>query len=206
MPNLEPEYPHSVDFVNKHAGKNSFEAPALDLAAIQRFHVAGDSFLTLHRKPNGIGWENIGGFKVSELEQMFPQVAQSLLEDSFFSVNGHYRQVKRGSSNTLRYLNACYLDLDCYEVKPAEAIGRAVQAMAEDVIPSASIFGLSGRGIWLFWLLRNEQEPDLPPPAFPEKRLLFALMYSTVKILQPYLMKMALKQLLCGARCLEKIE
>jgi hypothetical protein len=144
-----------------------------DAAALLKFHRAKDGYVTLHRKPDA-GFVNLGAFLPGELERIFPEFRTELERDSYFSVNGYAFPLRRGKTKHLRYLNACYVDLDCYGLTGSEALGKTVQAMAESIIPSASIFGLSGRGVWLFWLLRDVTEPGIPQRAFPEKRLLYS--------------------------------
>ena len=66
-------------------------------------------------------------------------------------------------------MNACYLDLDSYELTPGQALGRLTQAAGEGIIPSPSVFGLSGRGIWAYWILVDVRDSLIPQRAFPEK-------------------------------------
>ncbi|KKL55040.1 hypothetical protein LCGC14_2259400, partial [marine sediment metagenome] len=152
----------------------SIKIPAPDPSSLLRFHRAGDSYVTLHRKPTPETFVNLGAFRPGELEEIFPEMREELERDSYFSVNSYAFPLRRGKTKHLRYLNAAYVDLDCYGLSGSEALGKTVQAMAEFIIPSASIFGLSGRGIWLFWLLRDVTIPDIPQRAFPEKRLFYA--------------------------------
>jgi hypothetical protein len=145
-----------------------------DAAALLKFHRAEDGYLTLHRKPDADTFVNLGAFLPGELEWIFPEMREEIERDSYFSVNGYAFPLRRGKTKHLRYLNAAFMDMDCYTLSGSEALGKTVQAMAESVIPSASIFGLSGRGVWLFWLLRDVTEPGIPQRAFPEKRLLYS--------------------------------
>jgi hypothetical protein len=162
-----------------------------DAAALLKFHRAEDGYLTLHRKPAANSFVNLGAFLPNELDEIFPTFREELERDSYFSVNGYAFPLRRGKTKHLRYLNACYVDMDCYGLSGSEALGKTVQAMAELVIPSASIFGLSGRGVWLFWLLRDVTEPGIPQRAFPEKRLLYSriqkALYGRVKNVWPEL-------------------
>ena len=65
-------------------------------------------------------------------------------------------------TDTLRWLNVCFVDLDCY------ALGRSVEdalVVIEDLqnagtIPPVTMFGRSGRGLWLFWLLIDVKNPS----------------------------------------------
>ena len=65
------------------------------------------------------------------------------------------------SQADLRWLNACYVDLDCTRIgvdlwSAYAGIGRAQDA---GVIPPVSMLARSGRGWWLFWLLVDERNP-----------------------------------------------
>ncbi len=142
--------------------------------ALRQFHRGEDSYVTLHRKPTEDSFQNLGAFSPYELETIFPDMREELSRDSFFSINSYGIPLSRGKSHCLRYLNAVYADFDCYQIPAPEALGKLVQAMAENVVPPASIFGISGRGVWAFWLLRDVDDPDIPQRAFPEKRLLYA--------------------------------
>jgi len=158
---------------------------------VRRFHRGNDGYVTLHRKPEPEKWENLGSLRADELEELFPSIRKSLVNDSYFGINSHYRNLKRGNAGTLRYLNACFVDLDAYNVPPAKALGRLMEEVGAFTIPAPSIFGLSGRGVWCFWLLRDPDDPELPQKAFPEKRLVFTrvqrAMYQRVKKLLPEL-------------------
>jgi len=148
---------------------------SIELAAVRRFHIADDAFLTLHRQAEG-EWVNVGAFQPSELDAMLPQLREELERDAYFSVNALGLRLPRGKSKHLRYLNACYVDIDCYRqgLKPGAVMGRVMEAVGEQVIPSPSVFGFSGRGVWCFWLLRDVREPHLRQRAFPEKQFLYA--------------------------------
>jgi hypothetical protein len=78
----------------------------------------------------------------------------------------------------LRSLNACYADIDSGRPEsdePGAALDwRQAQHEAEaladaGVIPQPSIMARSGRGVYLFWLLRDTKDPDKRPHAWPEK-------------------------------------
>lgn len=89
--------------------------------------------------------------------------------------------VERGH---LRYMNACYVDLDVgreYDPDPAkmitwrDAMAAAGNLMDAGLLPQASIFARSGRGVYLFWILRDDNNPNLPPRFWPEKLQLYKM-------------------------------
>ena len=119
----------------------------------------------------------------SELKGMFPGVAHWFTQDAFFTVNSPYRAAPWDNRITgmpdvwrkemhLRYLNACYVDLDVgrpndqnphARIEWREATMIAGRLMDDGVIPQASIMARSGRGVYLFWLLHKKGDPTIPP-------------------------------------------
>jgi len=166
-------FPKSIQPGPFPASSSSSTSP--ELAGIKRFHISDDAFVTLHRQTGG-EWVNLGAFSPSELDGMFLELKQELERDAYFSVNALGLRLPRGKAKHLRYLNAAFVDIDSYRsgVTVAAAFGHCMQAVAEQVIPSPSLFGFSGRGVWLFWLLRDAREPHLRQRAFPEKCYLYA--------------------------------
>jgi hypothetical protein len=82
----------------------------------------------------------------------------------------------------LSKLTACYADLDCgrpeSEDPGAALTWRQAQHEAEALadagfIPQPSIMARSGRGVYLFWLLRDVKDPARLPHAWPEKVQLY---------------------------------
>jgi len=134
---------------------------------VERVH---DGYISFCRKLTGGKFENLAGVKASELRQWLPDLMPWLLRDAYFSVNASYRaapwlNTKTGfpdayrAEDQLRYLHTCYADLDCYkaEMTTPQAVERILQAQDDDVIPPPSIIARSGRGVYLFWLLRDER-------------------------------------------------
>jgi hypothetical protein len=84
----------------------------------------------------------------------------------------------------LRYLNACYVDLDVGRPESAipeqrttwwQAVAVAGELMDNGELPYASIFAKSGRGVYLFWLLRDPHNPNAPQRYWPEKLTLYKM-------------------------------
>jgi len=144
----------------------------------------------LDRNGKPYSWENLFSIRADDLRSMFPALAHWLTHDAYMTVNAYYRAAPYTNRQTglpdvwrkekyLRSLNACYADIDCGRPESEEPGGaldwRQAQHEAEaladaGVIPQPSIMARSGRGVYLFWLLRDEHEPDkLPPHAWPEK-------------------------------------
>ena len=143
--------------------------------------------LDRHGKPKT--WENLFSAPVSELRSMFPEFAKWLTHDSYFTLSEFYRAAPYKNKTTglpdtwrkekyLSKLATCYADLDCGRPEsndPGAALTwRQAQHEAEvladlGIIPQPSIMARSGRGVYLFWLLRDVKDPARLPHAWPEK-------------------------------------
>jgi len=145
---------------------------APDLLPIMRLHRAGDGFVTFHSKnaDNPDGLNNLCSVRVDDLSEIFPELREQLDRDGFYSVNGYYRGGFTKSrynpdlaaplrrNNALRWLNACFVDVDCGRDGAADyydTYASALRMQDEDVIPPASMTVHSGRGFWLFWFLHD---------------------------------------------------
>lgn len=69
-------------------------------------------------------------------------------------------------------LNAVFCDLDGYKVgrSVSALLAEVHEAQESELIPRVSMMAYSGRGLWLFWLLRDEQIPDVAQRAYPNQR------------------------------------
>lgn len=147
----------------------------------------------LDRNGKPYTFENLLSIRADDLRSMFPALAHWLTHDSYVTVNAYYRPAPYPNRRTglpdvwrkekhLRSLTACYADIDSgrpeSEEPGAALTWRQAQHEAEaladaGVIPQPSIMARSGRGVYLFWLLRDEHEPDKLPHAWPEKVQLY---------------------------------
>ena len=123
------------------------------------------------------------------LEQMLPYVADALLRDGAVSINAcaaprqtyergkknprlfwqppSFQSLRNGSSahnaDNLRFLNACYVDLDCYRLEPRlspdQALRLVEQMVEEGSIPVPSLYAMTGRGLWVLWYLHRKGSP-----------------------------------------------
>ena len=158
-------------------------APFVD--PIIQIHRGPDAYVSFHRKRDG-KWEDIGSLRTSDLRKMFPEFLEELERDGYFSINSFYRPGRgvglRGllrahrRAADARYLNACFAELDVHLNRGLDWglwLGAIVTGQDRKLIPPASLICRSGRGIWVLWLLRQKDNSDLPPRAFPEQVLLF---------------------------------
>lgn len=170
--------------------KRTKKAPALleipeddFLDPLGALHRASDSVIGFLRK-NGehkSGVENIGSIKRSDLKGMLPKLAEWLLEDAYFTVNGYNAQApytikktgQRGvwrKEKNLRYLNAVYADLDIGRVgepgprglSVSEGSQLLIDLLTGGTLPQLSMSAQSGRGLYALWILRDDDDEDAP--------------------------------------------
>ncbi len=119
-------------------------------------------------------WSNLGGFRADHLEVECALNSHILEEDDIYvaintmawfpetklGVNKRtgWHQWKRRSSTT-RYLNTVAVDLDFHDVTPPapEEMLAMFDGKREQLgLPEPNIIMFSGRGVWGFWLLAEE--------------------------------------------------
>jgi len=156
---------------------------------ILAIHRDRDGFVAFMHKDKSGEMRNLFSIKADELLSMLPGLQDWLATDSYFSVNSMYRAAPYVAKYTglpgvwrkekhLRTLNVYYTDVDCGRPESAtpgadldwtEALKRAEALMDIGALPQASMAARSGRGIYLLWMLCDEEERHLPPRAWPER-------------------------------------
>lgn len=65
-------------------------------------------------------------------------------------------------TSTLKWLNVAHADLDCYKLglSVGDAVGEVINLQDSGVIPPATMFARSGRGLWVFWFLVDGMNPN----------------------------------------------
>jgi len=185
----------------------------LDVAPILALHRGQDGYVAFVRKPaeptydqdgKPRQFENLFSVPVAELREMFPALATWLVKDAYFGVNTYYRAAPYANKLTglpdvwrketqLRYLNACYADLDVGREADQDphkrqswwqALALAGELMEKGHLPMASIFARSGQGVYLFWILRDEKDARLPPKGdarhYPEVLALYKVVNKAI--------------------------
>lgn len=140
----------------------------IDLETIGLIHRHDDGVITFAKKFDG-QWRHLAGLTRKGLIECLPRIMPYLVQDAYFTVNASYQAAPWKNSITglpggwcreiyLRYLNACFVDLDCYKfgLQFGDAVNQVIKAQDANVIPPASIIVRSGRGLYLLWLLRGE--------------------------------------------------
>lgn len=157
-----------------------------DLAPIMAMHRSHDGWIAFATKnSHDAQYQTLWSVRAKDLEGYFPQLIPALDADAYFSINGFYRagfgRARRSphgldlpraerSTGSLRWLTACFADLDCYKLKltAGQVIGSIIDAQDRDEIPPASMLVRSGQGVWAFWFLVEHDKPNEPVRAWPE--------------------------------------
>lgn len=190
----EPDAISVKRFVELSDGRN------IDTAPLLAIHRGADGYIILGRfveGENGKEWETVGAFRPDELRDNLPGLAPLLFQDSYATVNSYWRKHANISATTafplasrkednLRYLNACYADIDCGRPEappdpnkpnqhlPATAcVGVVLELAKRGIIPYPSMMAYSGRGLYLFWLLRDEADESQPARSRNAARVAF---------------------------------
>lgn len=140
-----------------------------------------------------VGVEELISENLRNLREMLPVIREFILLDAYFTVNlfypgaQHWRHPQTGmrvmkrTEKCLQNLVAAYVDLDVgraaedARIPEQRMTWRQAAAIAGDymdaeLLPQATFFARSGRGVYCIWCLRDEHDRDklirLPPP-FP---------------------------------------
>ena len=164
----------------------------IDMHPILMIHRGQDGYVGFVRKHNG-RYENLFSLQVASLKLLIPGLAHWLVRDSHFTVNSAYRSAFWANGQTgfpdvsrkerdLRYLNACYVDLDCGRPESPdprqrmtwlECYAQVAQHIEKGKLLLPSMIARSGRGLYLLWLLKADRNPLLPPRAFSSTIVLY---------------------------------
>ena len=109
-----------------------------------------------------------------------------LRRDAFASINRFYGW-QRAQKYVVR-LGAIFVDIDCgrdgWDYSAEEAADVLGELVQRGRLARPSMFQFSGRGLWAFWLLRDEREPSTTPFANAENRELWtALQQRTADVI-----------------------
>ena len=160
---------------------------APDLSVVDLVHRRHDGFVSFARR-DGAAWSELGCMQASKMPTLFGDEAfdTAVDVDSYFSLHGMFASALGKRQTTLssllpslrrakhvRWLTCCHVDLDSYNVgvDPEEGVAQILRAAREGIIPSPSMFSIS-RGLWVLWLIRDDDNPG-PVNAWPEARRLW---------------------------------
>lgn len=148
---------------------------APDLAPILELHRSTDGYITIHRKDDEDRFVDLVAVPASEIATYFPGFLEELDRDSFYSINAYYKGTGKSAlhpglprpfrrKSALRWLTAAFVDLDCGRegtLTVGQAYGCLVDMERAGVVPRVSMTVESGRGLWAFWFLKND-DPRYP--------------------------------------------
>lgn len=159
---------------------------------IRTLHRRDDAFIAFGHKMDGV-WRNLASLRPSQLTCRIPQIGSDLSRDGYFGVNSMYRASRTTNPKTqlpdayrnnhsVRYINACYVDLDCGRPdgdkpenrKPAAQVALEIFELVNcRQLPNYSMFVRSGRGCYLLWILHDAHDKTSPPPGYPTNLALY---------------------------------
>lgn len=145
----------------------------VDLEPMQALHRNNDGYVVLAAKRGQTMLQH--SVRASDIHAEIPlpaNFARELGRDGFFSINSFYRPVRR--QENVRWLTACYVDIDCYQagINPVDARAMLDKMQLAGRLPFVSMYGESGRGLWAFWLLRADDGSG-PARAWPETQQIY---------------------------------
>jgi hypothetical protein len=162
-------------------------------APILHLHRHRDGYIAFAAMRDCEDFRPLVSIRASELETWFPAFREQLEKDSYVSINADWRLRKYGPdgdsygyplhrSDRLRYINACYVDIDFHKLglDLGTVIGRIINLQESGQLPHASMVVRSGHGVWLLWLVNDIENPDSPQRAFPDKLELYSRIQAAI--------------------------
>jgi hypothetical protein len=148
------------------------------------------SYFKNERDENGDIVPKFYGFNVNArdlcgAQRIFEEFIEPFLrETAYMTINGiakakyrktswHHRRFEKYSAtdDRVRWLNACWVDLDCGEAMVPQTIATLIHLAMNGTIPPPSILTRSGRGVWAHWLLKDR----ILGPGHPQRGVTEAL-------------------------------
>jgi hypothetical protein len=162
-------------------------------APILNLHRHEDGYIAFATERDGDDFRPLVSIKASELETWFPLYRDQLLKDSYVGINADWRLRNYGAqgdaygyplhrSDRLRYINACYVDIDTYKLglDVGTVIGRIINLQDSGQMPHAGMIVRSGQGLWLLWLIHDVEDLELSQRAFPDKLDIYARIQNAI--------------------------
>lgn len=151
----------------------SFRTPERpDPMLIEMLHRRGKHHIGFYRggRNTGVKFEELGGFRADEIDELLPEFVPHLLADSYFSNNGLNPPRKNDQVNRLTgyqvpsrkaadcaVITSAYVDLDPRNtgMSQGQVLGELWDLQKGECIPAPSILTDSGRGFWAYWIIRH---------------------------------------------------
>jgi hypothetical protein len=102
-------------------------------------------------------FKRVVAMRPADLDNLVPAFAERVANDACFSINGLYGDWR--TSSLVSHLTCIFVDVDFREDTTASRIESRISSLrrlvAAGELPDWTILGRLGRGIWLFWCLRE---------------------------------------------------
>lgn len=151
-------YARKVDGEFEQLGARPVTQPWLsglnELLEVDGFVSVNTSFRHgVRRRKKGYQWVPLPGYKGAE-HQVSRVVTEKIDPNTGLFYSHH-------DTESLRWLNAAYVDLDCYTVglDVESTLAEVLRRQESGTIPPATLLMRSGRGLWLFWALVDRLNP-----------------------------------------------
>lgn len=162
-------------------------------APILYIHRHDDGYISFATERDGEDFRPLVSIRASELETWFPGFRDQLLKDGYVGINADWRLRSFGPHgdsygyplhqvSRLRYLNACFVDVDFHKLglDLGAVIGRVINLQDSGQLPHASMLVRSGHGLWLLWFIHDVESRDVSQRAFPDKLELYARIQAAI--------------------------
>jgi hypothetical protein len=137
---------------------------------IKELHRHNDGYIQLAIKSGDVLVPFLS-IRADALDSVLPALLKEREKNLFVSINASFCETwtsqgngrgKPHSTATLRYLCACYADIDYYTKGLSFDLALAAirELHAAGAIPHPSVIVDSGRGMWLLWLLRDPRNAE----------------------------------------------
>jgi hypothetical protein len=145
-----------------------------DKNAINVLHRGHDGQIAFSWIKHENGKQTFRGFRVNARDLCGPDpifeqfIEPYVRENAYLTINGlaqtksripspHHPRFQKYSArdDQIRWLNACWVDLDCGADLVPQTIATLIQLEMIGTIPPPSILTRSGRGVWAHWLLKD---------------------------------------------------
>lgn len=154
---------------------------------IEWIHRGNDGWVPFARLDEHGKFQHLYSAPAAKIPGLFDSLADDLERDSYFGLhsmmhagardNPHHPTLPRAMrrADKVKYLNVAWVDLDFYTLgmELHEVIAGVIYQQQRGIIPPASFFADSGRGLWVFWKL-YDPETGHGPRAWPDKKVLWA--------------------------------
>jgi len=154
---------------------------------IEWLHRGNDGWIPFASIDGAGKFHHLYSAQANSLPTLFDSLADDLEVNSYFGIhsmlhpgpkkNPHHPTLPRAlrKAEKVKYLTCCFSDLDFYKhgIELHEAVATVIYLQSRGLIPPASMFSDSGRGLWVYWLLHDREDAAQPPRAWPSSKVIW---------------------------------